>query len=105
MNFVKKIAVVSVVAVSLLFAPAFRASAESSFDRYPSSSTKKSTKHKKKKKHKKAKAKHHKAKKSRSSAKPGGPSHYPTQPGGTGSDLPNERKDDLPPPMNPEAGK
>ena len=100
-----------------ILAPAAQAlSDEVSMERTPAateSGTSSTTKHKKKKKKsKKGRSKKHMAKahhggkprKSHASTTPGAsaPSHYPTQPGGSGfSDIPNEKKDDLPPPAEP----
>lgn len=110
---VRKFVVVMAVLVGFAGAPMARAFAEEGRDPAAADS---STPHKKKKKKsvkKKSKAKK-KAKKTtharshkKSSSSGGSPSagtHYPTQPGGSGfSDIPAEKKDDLPPPSTPAA--
>ena len=62
--------------------------------------TKKASESKAKKQKHKAKSKKHHAKGNRKSPSKNAPaSHYPTQPGGSGfGDIPNDKKDNLPPP-------
>jgi hypothetical protein len=93
---------VLVAAVVMLLAPAIRAGAEGTA-RYPSSKHHAKGKHHKKKakKGKKAKKAKHRKKHSASPA----PSHYPTQPGGSGLDIQPSKIDDLPPPLDAEPGK
>ncbi len=118
LSFSARLLFVSALGLGFTAAPVLRAHAssdDSSFsEREPSSKSKKQKKKKKAKKAaKRAKSKarraHGSAHSGSHSPKANGPaagagaSHYPTQPGGSGfADIPNEKKDDLPPPQNAE---
>ncbi|MGZ3651175.1 MAG: hypothetical protein ACXVB9_04670 [Bdellovibrionota bacterium] len=109
---VRKFVVLGLLA-GFLAAPVARAvPGDESRDPAAASDTDAPVKHKKKKKKSAHKAKKHAAKKSAKHAKShhksssgsttGTGTHYPTQPGGSGfADIPNEKKDDLPPPATP----
>ena len=117
MHLRKRKLVVWALLAGFLALPALRAFPdEGTMERRPAASSDSSDatakpKKKKKKKTKKGKAKKHAAKapkharshkrNSGGSSTAGGGSHYPTQPGGSGfADIPNEKKDDLPPPAS-----